>query len=102
MSSRYKVHDDYKPHFLTSTVIQWIDALSRPDYKEVLVDSLLFAKGLQVHAWVIMRNHFHLVASAKEGSRLSDILRDVKKFTSRKIIKTINSNPQESRRFVRY
>ena len=53
-------------------------------------------KGLLVHAWCIMSNHLHLVISAKNND-LSDILRDFKKFTSKKIISTIETNQHESR-----
>ncbi|MFA5327167.1 MAG: hypothetical protein WC384_05200 [Prolixibacteraceae bacterium] len=44
-----------------------------------------------------MSNHIHLVACAKEGENLSDILRDFKKFTSKAIIEAIKEMP-ESRR----
>lgn len=101
MSSRYKVFEDYQPHFITSTVVNWMDALSRPIYKDIIIHSLHYCiqeKGLQLHAWVIMNNHIHIIASAKEGSEIAGILRDFKKFTSRKIIEAIIQNPQESRK----
>ncbi len=101
MSSRYKVHFDYVPHFITCTVVNWIDALSREQYKEILLESLNYCinnKGLQLHAWVIMSNHLHLIVSASDGFRISDIIRDFKKFTSRKITDAIAANMQESRR----
>ena len=101
MSSRYKVYDNYKPHFITSTVLNWMDALSRPIYKDIIINSLNYCiqeKGLQLHAWVIMNNHFHLIASAKEGGAIAAIIRDLKKFTSRQIMDAIAQNPQESRK----
>ncbi len=54
-------------------------------------------KGLVVYAWCLMTNHIHLVAQAREGFRISDIIRDFKKFTSKKIVELIKQ-PQESRR----
>ena len=45
-----------------------------------------------------MSNHVHLIASAKEEQNLSDILRDLKKFTSKKLLDVITSNPVESRK----
>jgi len=48
--------------------------------------------------WCIMSNHVHLIASATEPNNLSDILRDLKKFTSTNIIKAILDNPKESRK----
>ena len=36
-----------------------------------------------------MSNHNHLVAKANDGFRLSDIIRDFKKFTAKRIIDMI-------------
>jgi REP element-mobilizing transposase RayT len=44
-----------------------------------------------------MSNHVHLIVSAKEGHNLSDILRDLKKYTSKSLLKSIDQ-PRESRR----
>ena len=41
-------------------------------------------KGFHLHAYVIMSNHLHLIASAEEEKELSGIVRDIKKFTARK------------------
>ncbi|RRN76129.1 transposase, partial [Pseudoxanthomonas sp. SGD-10] len=43
-------------------------------------------------------NHIHLIVSAKEPNKLSDILRDFKKFTSSEILKAIAENNKESRK----
>jgi REP element-mobilizing transposase RayT len=45
-----------------------------------------------------MTSHVHLVARAHDGHKMADILRDLKKFTSKQIIKAIEENQQESRR----
>jgi REP element-mobilizing transposase RayT len=45
-----------------------------------------------------MSNHVHLIASAKEGFELAAIIRNFKKFTSRMVIESIESNAQESRK----
>jgi hypothetical protein len=44
-----------------------------------------------------MTNHLHLVVQQKDG-KLSDWVRDIKKFTSKKLLKMIMENPQESRK----
>jgi len=44
-----------------------------------------------------MSNHIHLIASAK-NENLSNILRDFKKFTSKKVVAAIKKNEYESRR----
>lgn len=97
----YKIRNQNAIHFITFSVVQWVDALTRPQYKDVIVDSLKFCqthKGLNIHAWVIMSNHLHLICSARESFKLSDILRDFKKYTSSQLIKSIESNVQESRK----
>ncbi len=53
-------------------------------------------RGLQVYEFVIMSNHFHAIVSS-DKIPLSDIIRDLKKFTAKKIIDTI-TNGDESRR----
>ena len=101
MSRKYKIHDQQDLHFLSYAVVGWVDALSRPLYKDIVVESLAYcqkAKGLQLYAWCIMNNHVHLIARAAEGFQLQDILRDHKKFTAKKIVDAIAANGQESRR----
>ena len=88
-------------YFITSTVIDWVDVFTRPAYKHVIIESLSYCqkeKGLIIYAWVLMTNHLHVIVGAKEGYNISDIIRDFKKFTSKKIIALINDNIQESRR----
>ncbi len=45
-----------------------------------------------------MSNHLHLILSTDENNRLSDVLRDIKKYTSNQIIKSIEENNRESRK----
>lgn len=57
-----------------------------------------YYKGLLLYALIIMPNHIHMIASAKEGFILSAILRDFKKHTSKEIVKAIEVNNTESRK----
>ncbi|MBW7912733.1 MAG: transposase [Taibaiella sp.] len=101
MSDRYKVKDSFKPHFITSTVTGWADALSRPEYKDIILNSLLYCrqhKNLLVHAWVLMNNHIHLIVSAANDANLPFIIRDFKKYTSGRLVDAINNNAVESRK----
>ena len=100
MSSKYKVGEGAIPHFVTFTVIGWIDVFSREHYKEIILQSLQYcinSKGLVLHAWVIMTNHVHLIVSSTIN-KLEFIVRDLKKYTSKQIIKAIQENPNESRK----
>jgi len=100
LTGGYKIRNQAEAHFVTFAVSEWVDVFSRREYRDIVLDSIKYCqvnKGLLLHCWCIMTNHLHLVASAKNHD-LSDILRDFKKFTSKKIIAAISDNPHESRR----
>lgn len=62
------------------------DVFSRKAYSDIILESLAYcqrAKGLEIYGWVIMTNHIHLLASCRPGYRMSDFLRDFKKFTAK-------------------
>lgn len=76
MKNGYQIRDQSKPHFLTFTVVDWVDVFSRKIYRDILIDSFKYCqehKGLIVHAYVIMSNHVHVIFQADPGS-LSDLL----------------------------
>ena len=100
MSRKYKFRNPEAIYFVTFTTVNWIDVFTRPAYKDIVVDSLNYCiknKGLVVYAWVIMSNHVHLVIERRSVA-LEDVMRDLKKYTSRAILKAIEENPQESRK----
>jgi putative transposase len=71
------------------------------EYKNIFIDSLKYCqkeKGLLLYAWCLMTNHVHLIAKSKEGFELPGIMRDMKKFTSKKLTDAIEENSQESRK----
>jgi REP element-mobilizing transposase RayT len=99
MSSKYKHGDSSLPHFITFTIVGWIDIFTRDIYKDIFVSSLQYCiekKGLHLHAWVIMSNHVHLIVSSENN--ISDFVRDIKKFTCKKLIRTLINNHRESRK----
>ncbi|MGK0363009.1 MAG: putative transposase [Saprospiraceae bacterium] len=87
---RRKIMDQYGINYLTLTVVDWADVFTRKECRAILIESLRHCqehKGLEFFAYLVVSNHIHLVARAtKEGTTLSDILRDFKKYTSNKII----------------
>jgi putative transposase len=102
MGLKNKIADGYL-YFLTLTVVDWIDVFTRPAYRHLLLDSLRHCqhhKGLELYAWCLMSNHLHLIASAKEGTRLSDVLRDFKKFTSKALVQAIEQEPESRREWM--
>ncbi len=100
MGLAYTIKDQHGQYFVTFTVHQWVDVFTRNCYKDIIVESLKFCqkeKGLKIFAWVIMSNHLHLIIQS-DTHKLSDIIRDFKKYTASQIIKAITQNPQESRK----
>ena len=96
-TTSYRIKDENELYFLTFSTVEWIDVFTNKKYRDIVVDSLAYCqkeKGLQLYSWCIMSNHVHLVARAKEGFKLSSLLRDMKKHTSKKIIKTIQEEPE--------
>lgn len=92
MAFKYSVTDQNDIYFITTTVVGWIDAFTRKELAEVVIESLKYCqceKGLIIYAWCLMPSHLHMIVSATENKKLSDIIRDFKKFTSKKIIKTV-------------
>ena len=101
MSRKYKVRDQDKLYFVTFTVIQWLDVFTRRLYRDIFLDSLRYCqkhKGLELCAYCIMPSHVHLIIGRHGDPPLDGIVRDIKKYTSVKIIEAIRTNPQESRR----
>jgi len=53
MATRYRFGDNERPHFITFSVIEWVDVFSRECYRNILIESLKFCikeKGLILHA----------------------------------------------------
>ena len=101
MGFAYRITEQQGLYFVTATVHQWVDVFTRPIYTDILLDSIRFAqnnRGLQVYGWVIMLNHFHAILSCRGEFKLSNVLRDMKKFTSTQITNAIRDNVQESLR----
>ena len=96
----YKIRNQEGIHFITFAVVEWVNVLTRKGYRDIVADSLKYCqneKGLIIHSWCLMSNHVHLVVSTK-NKNTSDVLRDFKKFTAKKIIEAIKENPTESRK----
>ena len=100
MSNKYKFGDNDKLYFVTLTVVQWIDLFIRLEYKSIIYESLEYCqkkKGLELYAYCIMPSHIHMIIGSSKN-KLPDIMRDLKKHTSRELKSCIESNQKESRR----
>ncbi|WP_246611455.1 transposase [Arthrospiribacter ruber] len=100
MGEAYQIRDQELLYFLTFQVAGWADVFSRKVYRDFILENLAYCrkeKGLYLFGYVIMTNHIHLVVQQKDGN-LSGWVRDFKKFTSKKLLKMVLENPQESRK----
>lgn len=103
MSERYKVRNPEGIYFVTLTITDWIDLFIRPVYKQIIVDSLIYCqknKGLVIHAYVLMSNHFHAILSINGEILLQEIIRDFKKHTSKLFIRAIKDHPESRREWL--
>ena len=56
-------------YFTTTTVVDWMDVFTRPQYKHIIIDSLKYCqanKGLDIYAWVLMTNHLHMIIGMRD------------------------------------
>lgn len=102
MSTGYQINDQEGLYYLTFQIVDWIDIFTRQIYRDIVIESLRFAienKNLNVFAFVIMSNHMHSIMQSST-SELSNSIRDFKKFTSKRIIETIQSTPESRREWM--
>ncbi len=100
MSRNYKFHNPSGLYFVSFATVLWIDVFTRQIYFDILAESINYCraeKGMELYAYCFMPSHVHLIfRSVNEDP--SGLLRDFKKYTSKKIIKVIEENSQESRK----
>ena len=100
MGNAYQIKNQEATYYLTFQVVGWADVFSKQIYRDVIIDSFKYcieSKGLELFAYVIMTNHVHVIMRSKDG-KLSDIVRDFKKHTSKQVLTLINSSNKESRK----
>ena len=93
MPRAYRHHADGQyVYFITSTVVHWIPLFLSHRYFNILIDGFTYCrtgKGLLVHAYVLMPNHFHAIVSSEPATALPGIIRDLKRHTSWEIIRCL-------------
>ncbi|SHG89012.1 REP element-mobilizing transposase RayT [Flavobacterium fluvii] len=103
MSTKYKATTTEDCYFVTITTVGWIDVFTRLNQKQNIINALQYCqenKGLAIYAYCIMSSHIHLLCRATNDFILSNIMRDFKKFTSKKIIQIINDEPESRREWM--
>jgi REP element-mobilizing transposase RayT len=100
MSEHLKAHKEGTLYFCTLTVVGWADVFTRARNADIIIKNLAVCqatKGLELFAYVLMPSHLHMIARVQEG-RLSDVLRDFKSFTAKRLLEVIAKETGESRK----
>ena len=89
MGLRYRnTVKEYQCFFVTTTSKDWLSLFIDDKYYHLICDSLRFVNKqykASIMAYVIMPNHLHIIVYFKFDNKLSDYMRDFKKFTSGEI-----------------
>lgn len=96
MAEGYQIRNQAAAHFLTLTVVDWVDIFTRKIYKDIVIESLEYCqkfKGLEMYGFVIMSNHLHMIIQS-EDKDLSKLLKDFKSFVAKRILETIQIGPE--------
>lgn len=102
MKEGYTIKDQSRAHFITATVVEWIDIFSRKIYRDCIIESLSYCiknKGMILYGYVIMTNHIHLIVQS-EQEELSDLIRDFKKFTATRILDLLQNSPESRKEWI--
>ena len=100
MSRKYKFGESTGAYFISFATVYWIDVFTRDFYFSMITASLDYCrknKGMEIYGYCNMPSHVHLIFRSAEADP-SGLIRDFKGFTSRKMLKTIEENAQESRK----
>jgi len=102
MKAGYVIRDQERPHFVTCTVVDWIDIFTSQAYRDIIINCFDFCirnKGMLLYGYVIMSNHIHIIVQSREG-KLSDLMRDFKKFTATQILKQLHTEPESRKGWI--
>lgn len=99
MPETYKMHPQGL-YFVTLTVVGGIDIFTRYEYCDLLVENLNYCidhKRLRVYEYAIMPSQLYMVAGVEKGN-LPKVLRDLKSYSAKQILRAIAEHPEESRK----
>ncbi|NQT23950.1 transposase [candidate division KSB1 bacterium] len=97
---RYKVSpEETSFYYSTCTIVAWLPVFQSEPYFQIIINSLNYCranKGLLLLGFIIMPTHMHMVTSNHSDTILSEIMRDFRAYTSRKIRKQLELDGRES------
>lgn len=96
MRSRNKIYNTSGVYFITSTVVDWLEVFDSDNAFQILADCINFNiqnKDFKVHAYVLMKNHFHMICS---GENISNAIGSIKSFSAKKMIEKLQDEKKEA------
>lgn len=78
----------YHPQFFTATILEWKHLLAGDEYKNIIIESLLYLKNEQsviIYAFVIMPNHIHIIWQIQDGYKQDKIQMRFLKYTAQQM-----------------
>ncbi len=92
------MYEEHFPEFITVTCYEWLPLISASTEKEIILQSLQFLteqNKINVYAFVLMDNHFHLIWRIRQGFKRADVQRDFLHFTAKEILKNLKIKDDE-------
>jgi|SRR6185312_9939637 len=74
--------------FFTATILEWKHLLKKDEYKQIIIESLLFLKkegSVVINAFVIMPNHIHLIWHIQDKYKAGKIQMRFLKYTAQQM-----------------
>lgn len=96
-SRTYKNHIN-QTYFITSTITGHVNILTQPEITQIMLNNIDFYMreyGFNLHGYVIMPNHFHLLLTVTGKKNVSAIVGKIKQFSARQIIEWCKNNRPE-------
>ena len=57
MSTKYRFSGNDQPHFITLTLVEWVDLFSRERYKEIIIESLKYCIENKKFDYICLCDH---------------------------------------------
>jgi putative transposase len=90
--------------FVTTTVVRFLKVFTSPQTCQILINSIKFYQSkykFAVLAYVIMPSHFHWIIEVNpEFGTISDIMRDLKRSTSKELTRYLDADKQMRNIFI--
>ncbi|MFQ6032295.1 MAG: transposase [Candidatus Zixiibacteriota bacterium] len=82
-------------YFVTSTVVDFTIIFDQKRYIDIIIKNLDFYRNkyhFKLYAFVIMPEHLHLIVHPFQESKIKDIMRDFKSYTSKEFTEKLKEN----------